>query len=597
LTSIPVPLVFQEVQTAGCGVPVGHPSEQKTASKIQDRRANTLLEGAFSRVGGGTRAATLQLYPLLPILPKKSGSFLQIDPRDNIACMEIGSSECTAVDLSGEAPPALDTCAKLEATEESTSVTSARLNGEERICHEDAPDRSPSSIPNYGVESPSSGNAGRIVREEPSDEHVLRFVDAELVNESETEGRIAYENIDSPGIFGSSYVDDGHLADAEAAVSVQQIGRPSRNKKFNTDARHLAVFDVISSLLDLAGGADVQKKFLADVRLLSELTSFLERPANSRLIFTWGHLSESDVSGRSAEPNKGSKQKKAAGVLPNANGSRHAELDVSDSWMIYKEEVPGFLGSFLFFLRIFSIFGVTEPTDPSQFITLSAIEKGAKAIEAALGYTLDLSQFANSRSVGFGSSQKVHYVAMDTFCNWTVGLGLADELNSVWRQQLLDSKSPSASPSRKATQAGRHATAENVTHNVLNGHAFESERSSEEAYRNAEERMLQIASNRAQCLASWNELQEFSGSSSGAVEIADVDRWIVLLFPMLDFAHALRRAFRRIQQLRRQHKDLKQKEQLGSKSSNLPISDNSVMSKEFSSMLALVVYYRRMYVV
>jgi hypothetical protein len=511
--------------------------------------------------------------------------------------MEIGSSESTAVDLSGEAPPALDTRANLEVSEESTSVTSARLNGNERICHEDAPDRFLSSIHNDGIESPSSGNAGRVIREqmEPSDEHVLRFVDAELVNESQTEGQIAYDTIDSPDIFGSSYVDDGHLADAEAAVSVQLIGRPSRNKKFNTDARHLAVFDVISSLLDLAGSADVQKKFLADVRLLSELTSFLERPANSRLIFTWGHLSESDVSGRSAEPTKGSKQKKAALVLPNANGSRHEELDVSDSWMIYKEEVPGFLGSFLFFLRIFSIFGVMEATDPSQFITLSAIEKGAKAIETALGYSLDLSQFANSRSVGFGSSQKVHYVAMDTFCNWAVGLGLADELNSVWRQQLLRSKSPSTSPSRKATQAGQHATAENLTQNVFNGHTFESERSSEEAYRNAEERMLQIASNRAQCLTSWNELQEFSGSLSGSIEIADVDRWIVLLFPMLDFAHALRWAFRRIQQLRRQQKDPKQKEQPGSKSPNLPIGDRSVMSKEFSSILALVVYYRRMY--
>jgi hypothetical protein len=374
--------------------------------------------------------------------------------------------------------------------------------------------------------------------------------------------------------------------------------RPSRNKKLNIDARHLAVFDVISSLLDLSGGAEVQKKILADVRLLSELNSFLDRPASSRLIFTWGHLSETDVTGRSSEQSSSNinKQKKALGNPSNSNVSKLADIDVLDSWMIYKEEVPGFLSSFLFFLRIFCIFGVAQPNDPLQFITLSAVEKGAKILEIALGYSLDLSQLLNSRSFDFGSSQKVHYITMDTFCNWAVSLGLADELDSVWLQELLRSSSPPTSPSRKFVQSGDRAdAAKSIAQNSTDGNTLVPERLSDDPYRNAEERLLHFASNQVQSLSAWNELLEFSGASTGPIEFSNVDRWIVNLFPMLDFSPALHRAFRRLQQHRRQHKDHKQKEQPGSKSPKIPNNSSSLMSQEFGTLLTLAVYYRRMY--
>jgi hypothetical protein len=506
--------------------------------------------------------------------------------------MEIGSS--AAPDLSVDVPPASEH-AQLEVDE-----ASAQLIRQEYLTAGVPFDLTSSHACDETAESPSTMRASHFSREKSSaeqpDQDMVSCGDSELVENLETEVVNCDESIVASDRFVSLYTDDGHSAEVESPVHLLPIGKPVRNKKLNTDARHQAVFDVISSLLDLAGGAEVQKKFLADVRLLSELTSFLDRPASTRLILTWGHLSVTDVSGRSAEQSSGNKRKKVSENSTTLNVSRQAEIDVSDSWMIYKEEVPVFLSTFLYFLRIFCIFGVAEPADPLQFITLSAIEKGAKILEVALGCFLDLSQFfMNSRSVGFGSSQRVHYCTMDAFCNWVVSLNKANELSSIWRAQAR-SNSPSASPSRKITQADEHADADRTLPQYTDGgNALVPARSSDEAFQIAEERLLHIASNRAQCLVSWNELQEFSDALPGPIEITKVDRWIVNLFPMLDFSPALRRAFRRLKQNRRQQKDCKPKEQKGSKSPQVQNNDNSLMIQEFAPMLNLVVYYRRMY--
>jgi hypothetical protein len=417
--------------------------------------------------------------------------------------------------------------------------------------------------------------------------------ESELKNEKDVFTESGDASVEPFCTNGTQDADDGLPVDIEAPVVLQQVGKQSR-KKVILDARYTAVFEIISSLLDLPGGADVQKKFLADVRLLSELTSFLDRPASSKLIFSWGHLSDADVVSHAPKQSQGKSK----------NVSLGADHLFSDSCMIYKEEVQEFLSAFLFLLRIFCVFGVMESTSPAQFITFPAMEQGVKALEVALGHSLDVSQILNSRSkgAGFGSAQKNCHITMDTFCSWLAGLGLEDEFTTVWRQQLKPN-SRSSSPSRGVAVSAAAEGADVVRNKKSFEISFDfgqpvpdQKPSLDLLFRNAEERMLQIAGNRAQLLTAWHDFREFSGFSSGSVEFVHADRWIVQLFPKLDFAAALRRAFRYAQQ----HIEHKHKEQPISKS---PLADRekslgglsgSWTVKDFGALLVSVVYYRRM---
>jgi hypothetical protein len=448
--------------------------------------------------------------------------------------------------------------------------------------------------------SPSRGQALHLPCEDsfargfapPRDSQVLSG-DSELENEEEVFTESGDASVEAFCAIGTQDADDGLPVDIEAPVVLQQVGKQSR-KKVILDARYTAVFEIISSMLDLPGGADVQKKFLADVRLLSELTSFFDRPASSKLIFSWGHLSDADVVGHTPKHSQGKSKNKSL-------GDDHL---FSDSCMIYKEEVQEFLSTFLFLLRIFCVFGVMESTRPSQFITIPAMEQGVKALEAALGHSLDVSQILNSRSkgAGFGSAQKNCHITMDTFCSWLASLGLEDEFTTVWRQQLKPN-SRSSSPSRGLAASAAADAAHVVPNKKSSEISFDfgqpvpdQKPSLDLLFRNAEERMLHIAGNRAQLLTAWRDFQEFSGFSSGSVEFAHADRWIVQLFPKLDFAAALRLAFRDAHQ----HIEHKHKEQPISKS---PLADREKSLggvpgrwtvKDFGSLLVSVVYYRRM---
>jgi hypothetical protein len=424
--------------------------------------------------------------------------------------------------------------------------------------------------------------------------------DSEFENEKDVFTESADASVEPFCALSTQDVEDGPPVDIEASVVLQQVVKQSR-KKVTLDARYTAVFEIISSLLDLPGGADVQKKFLADVRLLSELTSFLDRPASSKLIFSWGHLSDADVLGHAPKQSHGKSKNKSLGMASRVESADHL---FSDSCMIYKEEVQEFLRAFLFLLRVFCVFGVVESTSPLQFITIPAMEQGVKTLEAALDHSLDVSQILNSRSkgAGFGSAQKNCHITMDTFCTWLAGLGLQDELTSVWRQQLKPN-SRSSSPSRGVAASAGSEGADIVRNKKSSEISFDfgqpvpdQKPSLDLLFRNAEERMLQIAGNRAQLLTAWHDFLEFSGFSSASVEFAHADRWIVQLFPKLDFAPALRRAFRYAQQ----HIEHKLKEQPKSKS---PLADRekslggvpgSWTVKDFGALLVSVVYYRRM---
>ena len=472
------------------------------------------------------------------------------------------------------------------------------------------PTLSPSLIGDAEVDSPSRGQARfqpHLASDESADVEIQKLSSDENIDGGAAEGDPVDEHSVAHGSFGLPDADELQPGDVGATHMQQQAGKSSR-KKVNIDARHMAVFEVISSLLNLASGAEVQKKFLADVRLLSELNLFLDRPAVSKLIYTWGHLKETEASSQSSAQSPG-KKNKVSGI---AVGGTHPELHIPDSWMIYKEEVPGFLGSFLFFLRIFVVFGVTESSDPLQFITIPQIEKGAKILENAIGFPVDISPFVNSRSkgVGFGSSPKVSFITMDTFCKWAASLGVDEALHSFWRQKLSMSL-PSTSPSRKPNEAVEDAeTLQPPPLKGKKGFSFDVaivtpvpvQPSVDEKFRTAEEKLLQIASNRAQLLAAWDELQEFSGAPAGLIEVSHVDRWIVQLFPMLDFAPALHRAFRCLQQHRRQQieQQQKQKEQTRYKSPSNAAettphnTNNSLIRKEFGHLLVSVVFYRRL---
>jgi hypothetical protein len=81
------------------------------------------------------------------------------------------------------------------------------------------------------------------------------------------------------------------------------------------------------------------------------------------------------------------------------------------------------------------------------------------------------------------------------------------------------------------------------------------------------------------------------------IDIEHVDRWIVQLFPMLDFAPALRRAFRRLQQqalTEQRQKELPSAKFHRSRPDKSLNTTDTLTSKEFGSVLLLVVYYRRM---
>jgi hypothetical protein len=537
-------------------------------------------------------------------------------------------SESAAADVTPVPHDASDALRAFEYTREGgqaasaseISVTSGGIDQEqssEEPCPEGHLVLATSGVDNYEVDSPSRGQAQPQLRFVPASDvaespgaesekmpSAFEDLDANLGGE-EGEGPTTDAHSSAHGMLGFADAEEHQPGDAGSTLMLQQAGRPSR-KKFTVDARHTAVFEVISSLLNLHSGAEVQKKFLADVRLLSELNSFLDRPAVSKLIYTWGHLKEAETLINSGQ-SPGKKKHKVPGM-----GSAQSELHIADSWMIYKEEVPGFLSSFMFFLRIFIIFGVTESTDPSQFITIPQIEKGAKYIETAAGFAVDISPFINSRSKGvaFGSSQKVSFVTMDTFCKWVAGLGCDEALHSFWRQQMSITR-PSTSPLRKpiadigGTEASQPST---LKGKKVNQFSFDNavaevpaQPSVDEKFKSAEEKLLQIASNRTQLLTACDELQEFSGSLSGRIEISHIDRWLVQLFPMLDFAPALQRSFRHLQQLRRQHMEQQhpQKEQPHSKSPNNAAdaasnNANNLSRKEFGTLLVSVVFYRRL---
>jgi hypothetical protein len=454
-------------------------------------------------------------------------------------------------------------------------------------------------VPPDNLAAPAAENA--FAEQEQRDAHDPEHDYNELSTFEEKDGDAADEAFAALVSFDVPDAEDGHQEDVGYSTSLLQAGKASR-KKANVDARHMAIFDVISALLDLPGAADAQKRFLADVRLLSELTWFLDRPASSKLILSWGYLSDTHISVQSAVHSPGKKKNKVAGGV---SGSGHVDLYFSDSWIIYREEVSVFLSSLLFFIRVFSIFGVTEPVDPLQFITLPAIEKGAQILQTALGRSFDLSQFVNSRSKGssFGS-QKVSYITMDTFCNWLTSLGLENDLNSIWKQKLRP-VSPSASPERESSHAAQveasvqksPSTKKSAELFFENAAAARNRPSITEMFQNAEEKLLEIATNRSQLMAAWRELEEFSGASSEHIDIEHVDRWIVQLFPMLDFAPALRRAFRRLQQqslTEQRQKELPSAKFHRSRPDKSLNTTDTLTSKEFGSVLLSVVYYRRM---
>jgi hypothetical protein len=449
-------------------------------------------------------------------------------------------------------------------------------------------------VPPDNLASPAAENEQR-------DAHDPKHTDNELSTSDEKDGDATDETFAALGSFDAPDAEDGHQEDVGYTASLIQAGKASR-RKANVDARHMAVFDVISALLDLPGAADAQKRFLADVRLLSELTWFLDRPASSKLILSWGYLSDTHISVQSAVHSPGKKKSK---VTAGVSGLGLADLYFSDSWIIYREEVSAFLSSMLFFIRVFSIFGVTEPVDPLQFITLPAIEKGAQVLQTALGRSFDLSQFVNSRSKGssFGA-QKVSYITMDTFCNWLTSLGLEADLNSIWKQKWRP-VSPSASPERGSNHAPhveasvqRSPSAKKSAELVFeNAAAAPNRLSMSEMFQNAEDKLLEIATNRSQLTAAWRELEEFSGASSERIGIEHVDRWIVQLFPMLDFAPALQRAFHRLQQqtlTEQKQKELPSAKVHRSRPDKSRHHTDTLTSKEFGSVLLSVVYYRRM---
>jgi hypothetical protein len=465
----------------------------------------------------------------------------------------------------------------------------------------------PESIGSFGRESPSDGMAIRLAAatypENCLSDSQMQCIESGFVLGGEENDDGAPEGIEGITATDFAEADEPQPGDAGAASAALQAGKPTR-KKINIDARHLAIFDIISALLGLASGADVHKTFLADMRLLAELTAFLDRPAASKIIFTWGHLSEASASDRGFRGSPGRIKKKGANPVKETATAAHSDLLIADSWMIYKEEVPAFLNSFLFFLRVFCIFGIKEPVDALQFISVSAFEKGLKILQGATAHPLDVSQILNSqsRSAGFGSPHKEQYVTMEAFCRWLTSLGVETDLSNIWDQQLRP-ESPSAMQSRRLAQDVNGTEAVKSIASLKQPGGLSEEGSSSALYQpisnisfhDAEEKLLHLASSTVQLHAALRDVERFSAVCGGSVEAAHVDRWLVQLFPMLDFAPAFRSALRHLSQTRQQDSEHKIRDPPNSKPPNVSSDKNKILTiKEFGALLVSVVYYRRM---